>query len=98
MKRYVSFFLCSIFLFFNVAYAGDYFKGMSYVDKTECTIWAQLGTKHALKDRADKAGHNGNKRKWRVADEVMAKGGKPGYVAEVMSCYEQGYDMGYYDR
>lgn len=96
MKRVILTF-CMV-LFFSPSWAGDYFQGMKYIDKETCTIWAGNGQSDGIKDRKAGIANSSGPRKRRVAEMAIGKGINIATTAEVMTCYEEGYDIGYYNK
>lgn len=78
----------------NVKKENEYYSGMSKVDKETCLKAASIGEAKGKKDR--RSGIRDNNKFDFVYNicpncEIKTK-------AELATCYENGYDMGYYDR
>jgi hypothetical protein len=78
----------------STSYAGDFYSGMSKVDKETCLKAASIGEAKGKKDR--KAGIYDNN-KMDFAFKICSKC-DIGTKAELATCYENGYDIAYYNR
>ena len=78
----------------GTTYAGDYYSGMTNVDKDTCIKTASIGEAKGKKDRRDGIRDNN---KWDFVYKICPKCDIT-TKAELATCYENGYDMGYYDR
>lgn len=78
----------------GTAYAGDYYSGMSNVDKETCLKAATIGEAKGKKDR--RVGIYDNN-KMAFVYKICPKCSIT-TKAELATCYENGYDMAYYNR
>lgn len=78
----------------STTYAGDYYSNMKYLDKETCQGAARIGQTKGIRDRS--VGIKDNN-KFDFAYRVC-KDCDSGIKVELATCYEAGYNMGYYNR
>jgi len=78
----------------GLSYAGERFKWLTKLDDEDCMKTANIGVAKGVKDRQYGVRDCD---KWAFVDRIC-KDCSTGLRAELATCYEFGYDAGYYDR